>query len=121
MTLKVRVDAAEAAAIEAKANRLGLSVSGYLRARGLDAGGGGTGLPARSVRLPPVERTELARLLAAIGPIASQLREIRAAQSPHPAGPGTPDLAAQQQAIRKACDAVTQLRVMLMGALGRPP
>jgi hypothetical protein len=117
----MRVDAAEHAAIQVAANRAGLEVGSYLRARALEAGAGPGALPPRSVRRPPVERTEVARVLAALGPVASDLRAVRRALLHVAAWPGGGEAPPNQVALQAACNAVVELRAALMRALGRTP
>ena len=64
--LMVRLTPAERGALDAAAERAGLSLAGYARATLL------TAPPVRQARRPPVERAELVRLLAQLGKIGSQ-------------------------------------------------
>ncbi|HEY2068084.1 MAG TPA: MobC family plasmid mobilization relaxosome protein [Rhizomicrobium sp.] len=66
----IRLAAEERDAVEAAADRAGLAASSYARQVLL-------GAPApRQVRRPPVERRELARLLAEFGRVAGELGKI---------------------------------------------
>lgn len=67
----LRVTEAEKADIEARAERAGLSVGGYLRAL---AFGANTPQP-RAARRPPVEKETLVRLLGELGKIGSNLNQ----------------------------------------------
>jgi hypothetical protein len=56
--------------IQDGANRAGLTLSSYVLSRVLNA------TPARQVRRPPIERQEMARLLAEVGRVGSAINQI---------------------------------------------
>ena len=104
--IPVRCTAVERAAIKAVADKAGLSVGAFLRAAALgDAG-------PRSVRRPPIERKELARLLGHLGKVGSNLNQLAHAFNSRGRVPGLAEL----NDIRSY---VGQMRDALMGALGR--
>lgn len=70
--LHMRATPEEKAEIEARAEKAGLSVSGYLRAL---AFGAATPQP-RAARRPPVEKETLLRLLAELGKVGSNINQI---------------------------------------------
>lgn len=102
----MRCTAAAHAALTTAALRAGLSVSAYLRTLA-------TGSPGpRAVRRPPAERVELARLLAELGKIGSnvnQLARVANTNGELPPAAALDGLAGHVQALRGA----------LMAALGR--
>ena len=105
----IRVTDVEHGKIEARAERAGLSVSGYFRAL---AFGKDTPQP-RAARRPPVEKETLVRLLAELGKIGSNVNQIAHAMNlgkitDHPALSG---LSVEIADIRK----------QLKAALGRKP
>jgi hypothetical protein len=104
--IPVRCTAEERAAIKAVADKAGLSVGAFLRAAALgDAG-------PRSVRRPPIERKELARLLGHLGKVGSNLNQLAHAFNSNGRGPGLAEL----NDIRRH---VTEMRDALIKALGR--
>ena len=104
--IPVRCTAEERAAIKAVADKAGLSVGAFLRAAALgDAG-------PRSVRRPPIERKELARLLGHLGKVGSNLNQLAHAFNSRGRVPGLAEL----NDIRSY---VGQMRDALMAALGR--
>jgi hypothetical protein len=104
--INVRCSVKERAAIQQRADQAGLSVGAYLRTQALgDAG-------PRSVRRPPVERKELARLLGHLGKVGSNINQLARAFNQVGRFPGFPELVA----IRRE---VGELRDALMMALGR--
>jgi hypothetical protein len=104
--IPVRCTAVERAAIKAVADKAGLSVGAFLRAAALgDAG-------PRSVRRPPIERKELARLLGHLGKVGSNLNQLAHAFNSRGRVPGLAEL----NDIRSY---VGQMRDALMAALGR--
>jgi hypothetical protein len=104
--IPVRCTAVERAAIKAVADKAGLSVGAFLRAAALgDAG-------PRSVRRPPIERKELARLLGHLGKVGSNLNQLAHAFNSSGRVPGLAEL----NDIRSY---VGQMRDALMAALGR--
>nr|WP_142640223.1 plasmid mobilization relaxosome protein MobC [Sphingomonas sp. IC081] len=74
----MRLDDDELAAIEAAADRYGLTFSSFVRAASLSAaqGKGLAGLPIRSVRRKPVDREMLARVLGQLGKIGNNLNQL---------------------------------------------
>lgn len=104
----IRCTPQEQAAIKAAADKAGLSVGAYLRASALgDAG-------PRSVRRPPIERKELARLLGHLGKIGSNVNQLAHGFNRTAILPGFPELLAAREDLR-------QMRNALMKALGREP
>nr|WP_010890038.1 plasmid mobilization relaxosome protein MobC [Acidithiobacillus ferrooxidans]CAA65682.1 unnamed protein product [Acidithiobacillus ferrooxidans] len=105
--LRIRLTAAEHATITAASERAGLSLAGYARSQLLSAP------PVRQARRPPVERAELARLLAELGKIGSNVNQI--AHALNGGGDAVPsDLASVQADI-------AAIRAAIMLALGREP
>jgi hypothetical protein len=104
--ITVRCTSDDRAAIEEQATRAGLSVGAYLRSLALGAPG------PRAVRRPPVERAELAKILAHIGKLGSNVNQI--AKAIHTTGnlPSWSELAV----IR---DEILRIREALFQALGR--
>lgn len=105
--LHLRATLAEKAEIEARAERAGLSVSGYLRAL---AFGKDTPQP-RAARRPPVEKETLVRLLAELGKVGSNVNQIAHAMN---AGKITDHPALAMLAVE-----VREIRRQLKNALGR--
>ena len=103
--LVIRLDDAEHAALVAMAERAGLSLGGFARCVLLDAP------PPRQSRRPPVERAELARLLAQIGRLGSNVNQIARALN---AGG-----AVEAKEIDQTARAVVEMRDAVMVALGR--
>jgi hypothetical protein len=108
--IPVRCTAEERAAIKAVADKAGLSVGAFLRAAALgDAG-------PRSVRRPPIERKELARLLGHLGKVGSNINQLAHAFNSRGRAPGLAELNDMRMYVG-------QMRDALMAALGRtgPP
>ena len=103
--VRIRLTDAEHAALVALAERAGLSLGGFARRVLLDAP------PPRQSRRPPVERAELARLLAQIGRVGGNVNQIARALN---AG-GVVETGEIDQAAR----AVVEIRDAVMVALGR--
>ncbi len=105
--LTVRLAADERAAIEAAADRAGLTAGSYARQAML-------GAPApRQVRRPPVERKELARLLGELGKIGGNLNQLaRAANS---------GILVYGNEIDAALGELRAMRGAVLRALGREP
>lgn len=102
----IRCDDEEHAAIVAAADRAGLSIGAFLRHQGTGKAG------PRAVRRPPVELRELARLLAAVGMLGSNVnQQTRIANS-------SGDLPALRQLMATQA-AVMEIRDALMKALWR--
>lgn len=109
-----RVDADEKAAIEALAERAGLTPGSYIRSRALKRG------TTRAVRRPPVETAQLARLLGVLGVVGgaiARLAKKRSAETgtaseepqltePPPAEPLTSELLAAVSDFRRAAEAI---------------
>ncbi len=105
--LSVRLSAAERAAVDEAAEKAGLVTGSYARQVLL-------GAPApRQVRRPPVERRELARLLAALGHIGGNLNQLAKAANTNVFVDG--------QALDEALAGVTEMRDAVLKALGREP
>jgi mobilization protein NikA len=104
---KFRVTDAERAEIRARADRAGVTVASYIRATVL-----GTP-PPRQSRRPPVNVVELARVLAALGKLGSNVNQMaRVANSG-----GWPG----DDQITFAAFAIHDMRLALMSALGVTP
>ena len=104
--IPVRCTTVERAAIKAAADKAGLSVGALLRSLALgDAG-------PRSVRRPPVERKELARLLGHLGKVGSNLNQLAHAYNRDRRSPGQAELDGMRAYVKEMRDA-------LMTALGR--
>jgi hypothetical protein len=105
--LTVRLSAEERAAIDEAADRAGLVVGSYARQAML-------GAPApRQVRRPPVERRELARLLAELGHIGGNLNQLAKAVNT--------GVVAYGGEIEAALDGLQEVRAAILAALGRAP
>lgn len=100
--LQIRLTTVELAQIAEAADRRGLTASSHAREVLLTGAA-----PLRAVRRPPVVRTELAQLLAKVGGLGTDIRQLARTSAR-----GDPSLA------RIAGD-VEQLRDLLMQALGR--
>jgi len=105
--LTVRLSDDERAAVDASAERAGLTPGSYARQALL-------GGPApRQVRRPPVERKELARLLGELGKIGGNLNQLaKAANSGVTVYEGESDAAYR---------AIIEMRDAVLKALGRVP
>jgi hypothetical protein len=105
--LSIRLSPEERADLTSRAERAGLSVGGYFRAAVLDVP-----LP-RVSRRPSADRTELARLLGAVGKIGSNVNQLA-----YVANTGSwPD----SRLIAQAVADVRWMRDTLMLALGVTP
>jgi len=105
--LTVRLSAEERATIDEAAERAGLVVGSYARQAML-------GAPApRQVRRPPVERRELARLLAELGHIGGNLNQLAKA-----ANTGVVVYGGE---IDAALGGLAEVRAAILKALGRAP
>jgi hypothetical protein len=104
--IAVRCTAQERAAITEAAAKSGLAVGAYLRATALGSPG------PRAVRRPPIERTELARLLGHLGKVGSNINQLAYGYNRAGTLPGFPEMLA----IRRE---VGEMREALMKALGR--
>jgi hypothetical protein len=105
--LRIRLTTTERATIAAAAERGGLSVAGYARSALLSAP------PVRQARRPPVERLELARLLAELGRVGSNVNQI--ARTLNAGG----DLG--QEGLTAALADIATIRAEIMHVLGRAP
>jgi hypothetical protein len=103
--IAVRCTVQQHEAIREGAARAGLSVGAYLRA--LAVGNPGP----RSVRRPPVERAELARLLGHIGKLGSNVNQIAKAVNTTRNLPSWSELAVMREEIAR-------MRSAIMRALG---
>jgi Mobilization protein NikA len=104
--LTVRFTAAELAEIEGAAARAGLAIGSHVRAVLL------TGPAPRAVRSPSVDRKALAQALAFLGRLGSNVNQIaRVLNYGERHDP---------PALDRALSEITELRNMLMAALGRP-
>lgn len=106
-TLTIRLTPEERAAIDAAADRAGLTAGSHARQVLL-------GAPApRQVRRPPVERKELARLLGELGKVGSNLnqlaRETNEGEPPH------------YQEVLAVLASLLPVRDAILIALGREP
>ena len=104
--IAVRCTAQERAAITEAAAKSGLAVGAYLRATALGSPG------PRAVRRPPIERTELARLLGHLGKVGSNINQLAYGYNRSGTLPGFPEMLA----IRRE---VGEMRDALIKALGR--
>jgi len=102
----VRCTVEEHAAIGEAAAQAGLSVGGFLRAQALGRPG------PRSVRRPPIERKDLAKLLGQIGKVGSNVNQLAHAYNAIGRMPGFPELLAIRQEVG-------HMRAALIKALGR--
>ena len=105
--LPVRLSQDERAAIDAAAERAGLTVGSYARQVLL-------GAPApRQVRRPPVERRELVRLLGELGKIGGNLNQL--AKSVHSG------IVVYTGEIDTVIASLLEVRNAILAALGRAP
>jgi hypothetical protein len=105
--LTIRLTPEERAAIDATAERAGLTAGSFARQSLLE------GPVPRQVRRPPIERRELARLLGELGHIGGNINQLA-----HRSNTGQP------VAGREIAEALTGLREMrdaVLSALGRAP
>jgi len=107
--IQVRVSEAELAEVAEAADRMGLTVASYSRRRLLGHE------PPRAVRRPPLDRVMAARVLAALGPIATDVRELGRRQE------STAPAVADREKLDGALAALTAMREMVMKALRREP
>jgi len=105
--LTIRFTPEERAAIDAAAERAGLTSGSYARQTLL-------GAPApRQMRRPPVERRELARLLGELGKIGGNLNQLAKATNQ--------GLVVYQNEILLALGGLKVVRAAILKALGREP
>jgi hypothetical protein len=105
--LTIRLSAEERAAIDAAAERSGLTMGSYARQALL-------GAPApRQVRRPPIERKELARLLGELGKIGGNLNQL--------AREANQGLVVNQVELLAALASLRAVREAILVALGREP
>lgn len=107
--ITIRLTDAERAALDSAAERAGLSLGSHIRKVLLDAP-----LP-RQARRPPIERTELARLLGQLGKIGSNINQL--AREVNSEGAEAFD----RIDFGQAQDDLAAMRAALMEALGRSP
>lgn len=106
--LQVRLTESELAQIEAMADRVELTAPSYARSFLLDA-------PApRAVRRPAVDTAQVAKLLADLGKVGSNLNQIA-----YHLNSGTSSVS--PQAVESALADVAEMRDACMEALGRKP
>jgi len=105
--LKVRLTADERAILVAAAERAGLTLAGYARARLLAAP------PLRQARRPPVERVLLAQLLGRVGTLGAAVHQLAGRLNAD--GPNT------APAFIGAAGDIAAMRAAIMVALGREP
>jgi hypothetical protein len=110
--VQVRVSDEERIRIQEAADRVGLTVGSYARER-LLAGGA-----SRAVRRPPIDRAKVSEVLAALGPIGTDVRAIRDVLRTG-AAEGSNVVSLDQ--AEAAFDAILKMRDALMRALGRDP
>lgn len=105
--LPIRLAADERAALDAAAEKAGLTTSSYARQAML-------GAPApRQVRRPPVERRELARLLGELGHIGGNLNQL--------AKSANTSVVVYGNEIAAALGQLREMRDAVLVALGREP
>lgn len=107
--ITIRLTEAERAALDTAAERAGLSLGSHIRKVLLEAP-----LP-RQARRPPIEKTELARLLGHIGKIGSNINQL--AREVNSDGVDAFD----RIDFQTATDDLAAMRAALMEALGRSP
>jgi hypothetical protein len=106
-SITVRLSEDERTAVDAAADRAGLTPGSYARQAML-------GAPApRQVRRPPVERKELARLLGEVGKIGSNLNQLTKAVHT--------GVLVYGGELDAALAGVLEVRVAILRALGRVP
>jgi hypothetical protein len=103
--ITIRLHAAERGAIDARAERLGITAGSYVRLVVLDAP-----VP-RQARRPPVERKAIARLLGLLGNIASNINQVARAVN---SGEELDD-----ELFDSALTAIADMRAEALQALGR--
>jgi uncharacterized protein (DUF1778 family) len=101
----VRCTDAELAAITAAAARAGMTVGAFMRHQAIGTAG------PRAVRRPQVDRAELARVLAALGRLGSNVNQLARAAN-------TGEIPARDE-LADAAVATREMRDALMRALGR--
>jgi hypothetical protein len=104
--IAVRCTPAEYAAIAEKSADAGLKIGAYLRSVALGDPG------PRAARRPPIERTQLARILGLLGNLTSNVNQLARGFNQSGRFPGLPELLA----IRREC---AEMREAVMRALGR--
>jgi uncharacterized protein (DUF1778 family) len=103
--LRVRLTDAERAALDEAAEQAGLSLASYARQALLGAP------PPRQARRPPVAKAELARVLAQLGKVGSNLNQLA-----HAANVGA---AVDGVALAAELGELAAVRAALFAALGR--
>jgi uncharacterized protein (DUF1778 family) len=109
-----RANAAERALIEEAADRAGLTVSSYVRAQSLARP------VTRARRTPPVNRTELARLLGLVNLLGSNVNQIARALNCGRDAEEIGELAATLRAVREMRDAMLLALGMQAGTTDNP-
>lgn len=102
-----RLTPAERQQIDEAADKSGLALGSYVRAKLL------TGPAPRAVRKPPVDRAALAQVLALVGRVGGNVNQIA-----HKLNCGEQE---DPRNIEKALRELTEMRNALMVALGRDP
>lgn len=102
----VRCTTNEYASIDEAATNAGLSIGAFLRSTALGRAG------PRSVRRPPIERRELARLLGHLGKVGSNVNQLAHACNRDGRAPALSELRGIQREL-------AEMRAALMKALGR--
>lgn len=105
LTIRLSVD--ERAIIDQKSERAGLTAGSWGRQLMLDA------VPPRQVRRPPIERKELARLLAEFGKIGGNLNQL--------AKSANAGVVVYESEIDAAIADLHAMRGAVLSALGREP
>lgn len=107
VALAVRFSPEERAEVEAAAASAGVALGSYIRHQSLG------GKRPRAVRRPPVEKEQLARILAALGKIGSNLNQIARASNMGLFTTG------DYETLKEETAALGAARSALMEALGR--
>lgn len=105
IVLKARFTEEEAALIKAQADRAGVSVASLFRYAVLSQN------PPPSSRTPPIDRVQAAQLIAALGAVASALREAAARG----------DKRGTDAALEAGLRDLAELRTLALEAMGRAP
>jgi ferric-dicitrate binding protein FerR (iron transport regulator) len=104
--VQFRVSDPEHAEISEKADRVGMAVGSYARRTLLDDA------PARAVRRPPIDRASVSQVLASLGPLATDIRDLAKA----------PTLSQTElDRLDTALAFLSDMRDLLMRSIGRNP
>ena len=103
--LKARFTEPEAALVQQQADAAGLTVSALIRFALLNQ------KPPKAARKPPAERELVARVIAALGPLACEVRQVKEKCD-------DPQFLETIDAVQRD---LAELRVVLFEALGRQP